>query len=66
MSTDPVAAGRRRWLREHGDPRTREFDPADVGASATERGKAEFAARAGNRSARTALAGSDDPDDHRD
>jgi hypothetical protein len=59
-TTDAVARGRRRWQREHGDPRTREFDPAEVSADAIERGRAEWAARSGNRSALAAIAPTDD------
>jgi hypothetical protein len=58
-TTDLVAKGRRRWVREHGDVRTRAYDPAEVAGSGLERGAAEWARRAGNTSARDALANDD-------
>jgi hypothetical protein len=69
MPDSTVDAGRRRYARKHGDPRTREFDPGEVSGSAIERGRAEFAKRAGNASAAASLAtlsGAGDPDARRD
>jgi hypothetical protein len=57
--TDAVAKGRRRYVRERGDPRSRTFDHDEVAADALERGRAEWAARSGNTSARDALATDD-------
>jgi hypothetical protein len=54
--SDAVAKGRRRWQREHGDVRTRTYDPGEVSGSALEAGRAQYAARRGNTSARDALA----------
>jgi microcompartment protein CcmK/EutM len=59
-----VDAGRRAYARRHGHPTTREYRPDEVAADSIERGKAEWAARSGNRSARDALANDDQRRDH--
>jgi hypothetical protein len=61
-TTTGVAAGRRRYAREHGDVTTREFAADEVAGSGIERGKAMFASKTGNRSARDAVAAADDHD----
>ena len=52
-----VDAGRQRYVDRHGrvDIREREFDAEDLTDDAMARGRAAYAARHGNRSARDAL-----------
>jgi hypothetical protein len=58
-TTNGVAAGRRRFERDHGDVTTRTYEASEVAGSALERGRALFASKAGNRSARDAVAAAD-------